>query len=147
MPILGLGTDIIHIPRLRALLSRHPPARFARRILSPSEREAFAAKFATYNLDQPLPKREDEDSVTQRRLVTFLAARWAAKEAAFKAMYPIWYLKFSDVSIRNMASGSGKPYLDLNQAVAVKANVSASHVSMSHDGDYAIAQVLFERSS
>lgn len=36
MAILGIGVDLVHLPRIAAALSRHP-SRFPARILSPGE--------------------------------------------------------------------------------------------------------------
>jgi len=37
MTILGIGIDVVHLPRIASLLLRRKPARFASRILSPEE--------------------------------------------------------------------------------------------------------------
>jgi len=41
MPILGIGVDILHFPRLIELLSRRGPEAFAARILSSQELQPF----------------------------------------------------------------------------------------------------------
>ncbi|TPX56143.1 holo-[acyl-carrier-protein] synthase [Powellomyces hirtus] len=144
MPILGLGIDIIHLPRLHALLTRHPPAKFTHRILSTCERLALLSEFPTLSLNTPLPKHSCGFAgldAGERRLVAYLGARWAVKEAAFKAMYPVYTLRWPDVAV---VKTKGKPYLILDPAIAKATNVCSSHVSMSHDGEYAYAQVIFE---
>jgi holo-[acyl-carrier protein] synthase len=37
MPILGIGVDLVHVPRIAALLSRRIPEKFAAKILSQEE--------------------------------------------------------------------------------------------------------------
>jgi len=61
--IFGIGTDIVDIERIRRALSRTP--RLPERILTPEEREAF---------------QQSADPAV------FLAKRFAAKEAAVKAL-------------------------------------------------------------
>lgn len=39
--ILGIGVDLLHLPRLKSILTRHSPALLARRILNSEELEAF----------------------------------------------------------------------------------------------------------
>lgn len=62
--IVGIGTDIIRIQRMNDALSRHGD-RIVERILTPEEQALFA-------------QRADP--------ARFLAKRWAAKEAAAKAL-------------------------------------------------------------
>ncbi|KAF0852278.1 mitochondrial holo-[acyl-carrier-protein] synthase [Andalucia godoyi] len=77
--IVGLGTDLVSHARISALLKRYG-ARFVQRILADSERqllESFSSVQETTN------KRSCEDN---GRTVEFVAARWAAKEAVWKAL-------------------------------------------------------------
>jgi holo-[acyl-carrier protein] synthase len=41
--LLGVGTDILHLPRLKALIGRRSQGLLARRILSTHELEVFAS--------------------------------------------------------------------------------------------------------
>ena len=43
MAILGIGVDIVHLPRILALLNRRSPDRFAFRILSTTEYDQWHA--------------------------------------------------------------------------------------------------------
>lgn len=63
-----------------------------------------------------------------KRKATFLASRWACKEAIFKATQDI---HFTDYSILN--EKSGKPYV---------ADHPEMKVSISHDGDFVVAIVI-----
>ncbi|KAL1921159.1 uncharacterized protein VTP21DRAFT_10875 [Calcarisporiella thermophila] len=117
--IVGIGVDMLHIPRLQALLSRRPtnPKLFARRILSPAEQEE--------------PWQNDP--------VSFLSSRWTVKEACYKALYPSHRLNWKEVTLYKV---NGKPQLRIENAK--KLGISRAHVSISHDGEYVIAQVVFE---
>ncbi len=73
------------------------------------------------------------------------AARFAAKEALFKALGTglSGDLDWQDVEVRN--ERSGKPVLRLSGKTATKANemgVVSSHLSLSHTEKYAIALVI-----
>jgi len=77
------------------------------------------------------------------------AARFAAKEAALKALQTGWRggIGWQDVEIASRESGA--PYLILHGVVKELFNSSgatAVHLSMSHTTEHAIAQVVLERS-
>ena len=73
--ILGLGVDVVRVSRLRTTYARFGD-RFLRRAFAPSEVEQFRRRG---------PPDSDPREPTQRQ-VEFLASRWAAKEATFKAL-------------------------------------------------------------
>ncbi|OAX43908.1 4'-phosphopantetheinyl transferase [Rhizopogon vinicolor AM-OR11-026] len=132
MLILGIGVDILHLPRLISLLSRKGSDAFAARILSTQELRSF----------QRLREQHGEDNT--ERIARFLGVRWAVKEAAYKALYPIrptWkeiiYLPFS-------AATHAKPTLVYRPVSEALIPVDKLHVSVSHDGDYIFAQVIAE---
>ncbi|KAI9230790.1 MAG: 4'-phosphopantetheinyl transferase [Piptocephalis tieghemiana] len=128
MAILGIGIDLVHIPRILHILTRAPGRAelFSRRILT--EREQLKAKA------EPLNK----DPVSFAR---YLALRWAAKEAAYKAAYPSCRLSWKEVEIVK-AHQDPKPMLLFHPRYHDR--VCKSHLSISHDGDLLIAQVLLE---
>ena len=64
MSLIGIGTDIIQINRIRSSIERHG-TNFAKRILHPNELTIFI-------------KRNDD--------IAYLAKRFAAKEALAKAL-------------------------------------------------------------
>ena len=75
------------------------------------------------------------------------AARFAAKEAAFKALGTGWSqgVRWVDVEITHAASG--KPELILRgqaEEIALRMGVVRTAVSISHAGRFVIAQVIFE---
>ncbi|UUZ90909.1 holo-ACP synthase [Paenibacillus sp. P25] len=64
--IIGVGTDLLEIARVRSILERPSGDRFLQRVLTEKERELATAK--------------------QGRLAEFTAGRFAAKEAVVKAL-------------------------------------------------------------
>ncbi|KAH7924923.1 4'-phosphopantetheinyl transferase [Leucogyrophana mollusca] len=130
MPIHGIGVDILHVPRLASLFARRP-SRLASRILSVDE-------LSIYNTL----------STNEQLRVRFLAVRWAVKEAAYKALYPI-RPTWKELTFTSMINGV-KPSLLYHPSARPSAssdasgNVGALHVSVSHDGEYVFASVLAE---
>ncbi|KAI8339339.1 4'-phosphopantetheinyl transferase [Chlamydoabsidia padenii] len=130
--ILGVGVDIVHLPRIIKLTSRSGLLPFARRILSPKEHEEFFRLF---------PNRTDSDTgILHDRQLQYLGSRWCIKEAVYKALYPIGKLQWKQVTVEK---DKGKPTLSIDNASMY--GISRSHVSLSHDGEYAIAMVVLEK--
>ncbi len=76
------------------------------------------------------------------------AARFAAKEAALKALGTGWRggIGWQDVEIS--ARESGAPFLILNgevQKLFERSGATAAHLSLSHTTEHAIAQVVLEQ--
>ena len=76
------------------------------------------------------------------------AARFAAKEAALKAMQTGWRggISWQDVEVATRESGA--PYLIFSGQVLTLFNefrATATHLSISHTSEHAIAQVILER--
>ncbi|CAG8649402.1 6890_t:CDS:2 [Funneliformis mosseae] len=84
--ILGIGIDIIHLPRIKDLLTRKPTSllQFSKRILS----------------DRELKEFNERDELDNN--VKFLAVRWTLKEAAYKALFPYHRMTWKDVSINKI---------------------------------------------
>ena len=120
--ILGIGIDIIEIRRIERALS----PRFIERVFTPRE-IAYCE---------------------QSRRIEKYAARFAAKEAARKAIgaaTPVTALSWHDIEV--ISSPEGAPQLVLHGRAAElvkKLKVARVHVSMSHSVDNAIAQVILE---
>lgn len=123
--ILGIGTDLVAVGRVRTLIERYGD-RFLRRWFSDSEIGFCSGK---------------------RKPHVHFAARLAAKEAAAKALGadpqspPGW----RDVSVE--AGPDGAPRIVLSGAAKEKAErlgVTAMHLSISHCDDYATATVVAE---
>lgn len=122
---VGTGIDIAETQRIEQALERHGE-RFSRKIFTPSE-IAYCERF----------KNKAER----------YAARFAAKEAAFKALGTGWAngVRWLDVEISHQPSG--KPELLLSGRARELANqlgVTHSVVSISHANCYVVAQVILE---
>ncbi|KAI9266077.1 4'-phosphopantetheinyl transferase [Sporodiniella umbellata] len=117
--ILGIGVDILHLPRLNAVLRRRGSEKLAKRILSKAELSDFN-------------RLESEQNM-------YLATRWCIKEAVYKALYPVHKLEWKQVTVSKEA---GKPILIIDQSKTY--GIERTHVSVSHDGNYAMAQVVLE---
>ncbi|KAF8913840.1 4'-phosphopantetheinyl transferase [Gymnopilus junonius] len=129
MAILGIGVDLVHIPRIAAILARGKSERFACRILSKDEYLQWQSS--------------GFPSQTQR--AQFLAVRWSVKEAAFKAMYPVVRPSWKEVTYYGISNGGQKPYITYQPGVPVNAErIGKMHVSVSHDGDYVYSSVIVE---
>ncbi|EFP98079.1 holo-ACP synthase [Vibrio caribbeanicus] len=125
MAIVGLGTDISEIQRIEKAASRNGDA-FAQRILTQNE-------FLKYQV--------------LKQKTRFLAKRFAAKEAAAKALGTgiACGVSFHDFEITN--NELGKPELHLSNQAAVIANtinVRSVHLSISDERHYAVATVILE---
>lgn len=124
--IISIGIDIIEVARIREVLLRTP--RFADRVFTAAER-AYC----------------DSRGVVAAQ---HYAARFAAKEAALKALQTGWRGGISWQDVEISARESGAPYLIFRGevlAVFEKFGATATHLSMSHTSEHAIAQVVLER--
>jgi holo-[acyl-carrier protein] synthase len=123
--IVGIGMDVVEIRRIRRLAARH--ASFLTRTFAPCELHHCQEKA------NPFPH---------------LAARFAAKEAVFKAFGTGWSggLQWTDVAVENNVAG--KPAIRLSGAarrLAEQLGAHKIHLSLTHTGSYAGAQVVLER--
>jgi holo-[acyl-carrier protein] synthase len=121
--IYGIGTDIVRIERMRNSLSRFGE-KFARRILTAHELEGF----------QQASKPEH-----------FLAKRFAAKEAAAKALGTGFSDGLSLTSIGIQHDDRGKPvleFLDRASELCRQKGIGECHVSIADEDDHAVAFVV-----
>jgi holo-[acyl-carrier protein] synthase len=126
--IVSIGIDIIEIGRVREVLARTP--RFRERVFTESER-AYC----------------DSRGVVA---VQHYAARFAAKEAAFKALRTGWRDGLSWHDIEVASNEKGAPSLQLRghaRTLFDAMNATHAHLSLSHTSEHAVAQVIFERRS
>lgn len=73
------------------------------------------------------------------------AARFAAKEAVYKAIAPETSQEVEWKNIEVKRRKNGKPYVELSGMLKTLANekgIQTMDLSLSHDGDYAIAMVV-----
>jgi holo-[acyl-carrier protein] synthase len=117
--------DIAEIDRIAAAIQRHGPA-FLQRVFTPQE-IAYCER--------------------HRNRAERYAARFAAKEATMKALGTGWRRGVRWVDIEVVRLASGKPTLELRGATqqhADRLGVNHIHVSLTHSGNIAFAQVVFE---
>lgn len=117
-----IGVDIVEIKRIEKLFSTN---------------EAFIKKIYT--------EKEVAYCNPKKNKYQHYAARFATKEAMFKALGTGWIgnLKWTDIELLN--DKFGKPYLNFYGSVKLlvdEKNIENAAVSLSHCNDYAIAQVL-----
>ena len=123
--IVGLGVDITQVDRIQAAIGRRGRA-FLERLFTPSE----------------IRYCERHRNCAER-----YAGRFAAKEAAMKALGTGWArgVRWRDIEV--VREPSGKPTLKLSgatRAIADGLGVKNIVVTITHDGNTALAQVIFE---
>ena len=109
---MSTGIDIVSIDRIKEILTSSKRERFLKKIFSPNE---------------------IKEGQLRQNEAQFFSGRFAAKEAIRKATstpHNPTKLTFKSIEIFNYASG--KPGADLN-------NESVVDISISHDGNYAVA--------
>lgn len=133
--IIGIGSDVIQIPRIEALLQQYGQ-RFIDRVYTKAEQEA-AEKFA----------------VNPKAQAAYYAKRFAAKEAFVKAIGTGFgkYVAMNQIAILNEVSG--KPYIVCHADLSLLWNEKQIdnqvkpihyHVSLSDDYPIASAWVICE---
>lgn len=113
--ITGIGIDIIEVERIKNSAEKNP--RFLQRIFTSQEITYCQGKKNKYQ---------------------HLAARFASKEAFFKALGK--RIKWTDIELVNLPSG--KPQLNIK--AKERFSVKQVQVSISHLADYAAAVVILE---
>lgn len=124
MAIVGIGTDIVEISRIENAVARQP--RLVQRLLTAAEQQTYA------DVTHP---------------VRYLAKRFAAKEAALKALGTGLQngLSWQHIEISN--TSLGQPTLSFSGVAKQRANelqVHAIHLSLSDEAHYAQAMVVLE---
>lgn len=126
MNVIGLGTDIVNINRIKKIYSKYGN-QFLNKILTESEKKS-------------------EKKLSRFNNVSTIAKRFAAKEAISKA---IGYgfsngIHFKDIEIYN--DESGKPYANLNgKAKTIVNKISKKYnifLTLSDDKPWAVATAL-----
>ena len=123
--IVGLGVDVAEITRIEAAMARYGRA-FIERIFTPSE----------------IVYCERHRNRAER-----FAGRFAAKEAAMKALGTGWSRGVRWVDIEVLREPSGKPTLNLmgeTRLIADRLGVKHIALTITHTGNLALAQVIFE---
>jgi holo-[acyl-carrier protein] synthase len=127
--IYGIGTDITDIRRVQATLQRRGE-RFAATVLGEHELAVYRAR---------------SERVAQRGL-SYLATRFAAKEAFSKAIGLGMRMPMTWRACEIVKAPSGKPEIRLHGALAdwFAARHLVAHVSVSDENEYAAAFVVVE---
>ena len=125
--IIGIGVDVVEIERVRAMLDRHGEDAMYRRLLT-----------------------EDESAYCRRKAqpAQHMAARLAAKEAAFKALAgsdDARAIGWREIEVRT--DQWGRPSLAFHGRAEDRAEelgVTRVHVSLTHGAGAAVAMVVLE---
>ncbi|MFG6447213.1 holo-ACP synthase [Roseateles sp. BYS180W] len=127
--IFGIGTDICDTRRIALALGQRGE-RFAAKVLGPQELEVFRQRHAR----------------VAARGVSYLATRFAAKEAFSKAMGLGMRMPMSWRDCEILTADSGRPEICLHGELAqwFQARGLVAHVSLSDEADYAVAYVVLE---
>lgn len=123
--IVGIGVDLVSLPRFAELLERRG--------------DAAVARFYT--------PAEAEHCRQAKSAVESFAARFAAKEAFFKALGTGWGLGGRWTEVEVVSAPSGAPSLVLAGRAAEAAaerGISRIHLSLTHTHDTAAAFVVLE---
>ena len=123
--IYGVGTDLIEIKRIDKALQRFGE-RFAQRILCEPELKRFRI---------------------HKQPVSYLAKRFAAKEAFTKALGTGIHAPANWHGVWVVNLGSGRPVLEFSpelQKLLRKKNILSSHLSLSDEREIAAATVILE---
>ena len=115
--MLSIGTDIVKIDRIKSI---YKDSKFINKVFTSSEVE-YCSKY--------------------KEPYIHLSGKYAAKEAVKKALLSAKIVKtipLIDIEVLNNEDKS--PYIKLINVSNIKCNVSVSH-----DGDYAIAFVIIEK--
>jgi holo-[acyl-carrier protein] synthase len=123
--IVGVGIDSVSISRIAGLIDR------------------FGRKF----LEKVFTEHEISEGLERRNAAQYFAARFAAREAFFKALGTGWGkgIPLKEVSVAR--EESGRPFLSLSSRAleaAESLGTSISHLSLSHEADTAQAIVILE---
>lgn len=123
--VTGLGVDIVEIERIRKALENQPA--MIRRVFTKPEAEYCCARSNQYQ---------------------HFAGRFAAKEAALKALGTGWAqgIRWRDVEVRS--ESSGKPMIHFHgkaRKIFDSLNACTALLTITHAQSYAVAVVLLEK--
>jgi len=124
--IVSIGIDLVQIDRLQSITERWED-RFLTKVYTQAERNSCFKRTTPY---------------------LALAGRFALKEAMFKALGTGWSEGVSWLEIEVITDAHGKPMINASGKVKellIKKEVTAIHATTSHDGNYAIGQVILEK--
>ena len=115
----SIGIDIVEVARIKQLVERHGE-RFIRRVYGPMEQQTLQAR---------------------RDRFPFLAGRFAAKEAAIKALGKYLTVRPPYQEIEIINDNAGQPRLRFSETVSAHLNHLEFQVSIAHERSHAVAIV------
>jgi holo-[acyl-carrier protein] synthase len=124
--IISIGVDIIEVGRVRETIDRTP--RFAARVFTEAERAYCESRGAV--------------------AAQHYAARFAAKEAALKALQTGWSDGISWQDIEVSTKESGAPVISFHgraRELYEQTGATGAHLSIAHTSEHAIAEVILEK--
>jgi holo-[acyl-carrier protein] synthase len=124
--IISIGIDIIEVRRVRETIERTP--RFAERVFTGAERLYCESRGAV--------------------AAQHYAARFAAKEAALKALQTGWSGGIAWQDIEVSAKDTGAPVLLFHgraRELYEQTGATAAHLSIAHTTEHAVAEVVLEK--
>jgi holo-[acyl-carrier protein] synthase len=125
MMIVGMGIDVAEVKRIQRVLEAQGE-RFVKRVYTEAEAaycEQYKSKYERY------------------------AGRFAAKEAAMKALGTGWSRGVRWVDVEVVRQRGGRPILQLHgeaRKIADALGVKSIAISITHTSEQAFAQVIFE---
>ncbi|TDU25931.1 holo-[acyl-carrier protein] synthase [Panacagrimonas perspica] len=123
--IYGIGTDLIRVERIAAVLAKHPD-RFAQKLLHPAEFQQY---------------------LQSKRAANFLAKSWATKEAFGKAL-GTGVRGYANPEVGVVRGELGRPHLVYSGAMQARLyalGIVAGHVSLTDEDGLVLAYVVLER--
>ena len=129
MSVVGIGTDMVSIGRISELLDRHG--------------ERFVGRcFRSGDFIAGMMNRKG----TAGSEASFLAGRWAAKEAFLKALgVDVRGIPYRDMEVKKNSHGPVEMVLHGSARKALaEAGGNKIHLTISHERGFAVASVLIE---
>ena len=126
--IAGIGVDLCSISRIEGILNREgPDGPFFRRVFTPAEQA---------------------EAEYRHNKAEYYAARFAVKEAVYKAVAPHTSSGFDLRIVESLHHEDGSPYVSLHGSLSEflqEAGIQALHLSVTTEGDSALAFVTAEK--
>lgn len=128
--IYGIGTDILHIPRIAATMAR-TEGRLAEKILGADELKVYHARCAR----------------NASRGLAYLATRFAAKEAFSKAIGLGMHWPMTWRAMQTLNDPSGKPFVKTSGELAEWMAVRQlhAHITLTDEKDNVVAFAVVEQ--
>ncbi|PZE19751.1 holo-ACP synthase [Paenibacillus xerothermodurans] len=127
--IMGIGTDLLEIARVKKIIEGPAGDRFVTRVLTPGEQELLESR--------------------KGRLTEFVAGRFAAKEAVTKALGCGIGKQVALQDIAILSDELGKPHCEVSadalRRLQLSPNAIMIHLSITHTQDLAMAYAVVER--